>query len=710
MRKHFTIYYALLMGSLVLLGCSAQHIRNAEPLADEYDNQLLSATSPYLRLHGHDKVDWQFWENGTFERAEAENKLILLTIGRSTVHSTHVMRKLIFRDSIITNWINENFVPILLDEHERPDVHLLFQQFCKLSNPQSVETPIYAVLLPDGKPLFAAPFTDTEKWINDLESFPLRWRNTPARLRDLANRNVAKLTSSFAIISNGRARLSRQSMSPDLFFNRLAPLLDSRLGGIVGLEKKPKADLYEFLLNYFYLNQSPEIQRSIELGLRNMASGGIYDHLGGGFFRGTRDPAYRLPWFEKPLLVNAKLVHAYTSAWQLSKDPQFEKIVFETLAFVSANLTSEEGGFYLALDADTENEEGRFYSWQMWEISSLLNSMTDFFTIYYNLDRKGNWKDDNNVLFRSLNDKQMAVAHHMTELEVRAEADKARDLLLEAREKRVKPQADDQIIVSANAMMAEAFVMAYRVFDDPQFLDIAIKNVLYILKTCKDEAGLLMHSPTNQPVYSPAFLPDYAQLISACMSLYQATLDTRWLERSQELVAETLNYLYDPETGFFLYAVPEPHMDYVSLFELEDGQSSSSSALMCKNMYELGSLIGNPNFVQLARDMLKNMYPRMMQEPDKYLHWAQIMLKQFEGQAITIFQGGNPVPLRRKLDAYYLPFMLYSNLGDNELYNFYPNQRRSEFSDPLMYYCKTRRCSEPISRPEDLIDYIRSRP
>ena len=539
MRKHYTIYYIFLMGSFVLLGCSAQHIRNAEPLTDEYNNQLLSASSSYLRMHGHDKVDWQFWEKSSFERAKAENKLVLLTMGRSTNHNSREMHKTVFRDSLITRWLNEHFISIIVDANERPDIQLILQQVSKISNVQSDDIATYAVLLPNARPLFVSRFTDVEKWVSDLEPFPNRWRDSPEQLRKIAALNISRLKSTFGIITFNQTRRANPVFDPELFYNKLVPQLDQRVGGLAGIEKKPRADLFEYLLDYYYLHPSAEIQKIIASGLENMAAGGIYDHLAGGFFRGTRDVAYRQPWFEKQLTVNARLVRAYSIAWQLSQDPHFEKVVYETLNFVSENLTSEEGGFYFALEADTENEEGRYYTWQMWEISSLLNNMTDFFSIYYNLERKGNWKDENNILYRSLTDQQMAIAHHMTEFEVKDEADKARDILLEARRKRVRPQADKQIIVSANAMMAEAFVMAYRVFDDARFLDIAMKNVRYILNTCKDEEGLLMHSPTNQPVYAPAFLSDYASLISACMSLYQATLDIRWLETSEDLVAET---------------------------------------------------------------------------------------------------------------------------------------------------------------------------
>ena len=435
-----------------------------------------------------------------------------------------------------------------------------------------------------------------------------------------------------------------------------------------------------------------------------MADGGIYDQIGGGFSRYSTDAYWKVPHFEKMLYDNAQLVSLYSVAYQKTKDPAYKIIVTETLDFIKRELTSTEGGFYSSLDADSEGEEGKFYVWTRKEIEEALGDKASLIIDYYDVTENGNWENGHNILFRSINDKKIANKHNLKESELTSRIAEAKKILLKERAKRIRPGLDDKILTSWNALMLKAYVDAYRVFDDDEYLEIALRNAEFILTKIKSTDNGLYRNYKNGKASINAFLDDYAFTIEAFVSLYQATFDERWLMEAQQLNSYAMAHFYDKNSGMFYYTSDTDPALIARKMEVADNVIPSSNSQMAKNLFVLGQYFYNDDFVEKSKKMLNNVKQDALKSGAYYANW-DILMSWFVSKPYEVAIVGIEFAEKRKeFDSHYFPNVLLSGGKNEGTLALLQNKLVEEKT--TIYVCQNKTCQLPVTEVNEAFKQI----
>ncbi|MCP4551453.1 MAG: thioredoxin domain-containing protein, partial [Bacteroidetes bacterium] len=499
----------------------------------KFTNHLINESSPYLLQHAHNPVNWYPWGTEALEKAKRENKLIIISIGYAACHWCHVMEHESFEDEEVAKFMNNNFIAIKIDREERPDIDQVYMNAVQLISGRG-GWPLNCITLPDGRPIYGGTYFPKAQWMEMLTRVSQFIKQNPDKAEQQAIALTEGVRSNEMILKNTE-EVSFKISDLNNIFDAWKSNIDYKNGGQKRAPKFPLPVGYQFLLQYHYLTKNQDALKAVNITLDKMADGGIYDQIGGGFARYSTDAIWKVPHFEKMLYDNAQLVSLYSTAFQLNKNPNYKLIVKETLAFIQRELTSEEGGFYSSLDADSEGVEGKFYVWTMSEIRNVLGDQADLIIDYYNITEKGNWENGANILLKSSKDSRISSKHKISKSELELRVADAKGKLLAARAKRIRPGLDDKILTSWNALMLKAYVDAYRVFGVEDYLDAALKNAEFIMSKVKSTNHRLHRNYKNGESSINAFLDDYTFTISAFISLYQATFDEKWLTVAQDL-------------------------------------------------------------------------------------------------------------------------------------------------------------------------------
>ena len=379
----------------------------------EFTNRLIKESSPYLLQHAHNPVNWYPWGKEALEKAKEENKLIIVSIGYAACHWCHVMEHESFEDKEVARFMNANFVCIKVDREERPDIDQVYMNAIQLITGNG-GWPLNCITLPDGRPVYGGTYFKKENWIDMLTQVSAFVKDNPEK----AEQQAKSLTE--GVRSEQLFNLSSEKSEftiTDLHevFAIWKRNIDYKYGGTNGAPKFPMPTGYQFLLHYHFLTKDEDALKAVTTTLHKMADGGIYDQIGGGFARYSTDIYWKAPHFEKMLYDNAQLISLYSTAYQQTKDPYYKIVVEETIEFIQRELTSKEGAFYSSLDADSENEEGKFYVWTKNELQKILGEKADIIIEYYNVTEEGNWENGTNILLKSDNDKKIAEKYEITE-------------------------------------------------------------------------------------------------------------------------------------------------------------------------------------------------------------------------------------------------------------------------------------------------------
>ncbi|MEO9209947.1 MAG: thioredoxin domain-containing protein, partial [Ginsengibacter sp.] len=358
-------------------------------------NSLIHETSPYLLQHAHNPVNWFAWNDQVLQNAKAENKMLLISIGYAACHWCHVMEHESFEDEEVAAIMNEHFICIKVDREERPDVDQVYMDAAYLINGNG-GWPLNALALPNGKPFFAGTYFPKQNWMQLLKYFAEIYEKTPDKLEAQANQVSKGIKVTEMVPFNTEEVLFHENDIANMVA-QLMKRIDWENGGTQGTMKFPMPSIWEFLLQHHYFSGDENSLNAVEITLKNMAQGGIFDQIGGGFSRYATDTKWHAPHFEKMLYDNGQLVSLYSQAFQLTKNPLYQKVVNETLEFVARELTTEEGGFYASLDADSEKEEGKFYVWTSKEIKDILGEDAEWYCDYYGITQEGNWELGKNI-------------------------------------------------------------------------------------------------------------------------------------------------------------------------------------------------------------------------------------------------------------------------------------------------------------------------
>ena len=666
-------------------------------------NRLIHSTSPYLLQHAYNPVDWHEWGEEALSKARLENKPILVSIGYSSCHWCHVMEREAFEKEDIARIMNEHLVCIKVDREERPDIDLIYMEAVQAMGMQG-GWPLNVFLTPDQKPFYGGTYFPPEQWVQVVRginnAFSTRRDEVETSARELTNHLELQDTSRFKKESPAR----ELSDELDEIFRKLQPAFDKTWGG---LQKAPKfimPSVWRWLLRYYQLTKNTEALEHAVLTLKKIAMGGIYDQIGGGFARYSVDQYWFVPHFEKMLYDNAQLMTLYAEAYALTKDDEFKTVLVETFEWLQTEMMDGQGGFYSALDADSEGVEGKFYVWTMDELKSVLGDDADPVLDYYSIKEEGNWEPQKNILIRVQKEADFLNKHGLKAESWKVKLQSVKDKLLAVRDKRVRPGLDDKIITGWNAMMVIGLVDAYKALGDESFLKAALRNMQFIENELTE--GLkLFRSYRGKRSHVAGFLDDYAYVIQACISLYGVTFDEYWINRAKMLMQYTVENFYDPTDGFFQYSSMESEKLIASRKEVLDNVIPSSNSVMAQNLFHLGILFDNADWRSLSERMVKSLSHLITAEPNYMSNWGIVHTEMKKGLAEIAFVGKNAAGAYLELARDFQPFVL--SMGFEQAGSLPLLEGKTAVNDQLtIYVCYNKTCQRPVNNVREALVQI----
>ncbi|MCA9012436.1 MAG: thioredoxin domain-containing protein [Planctomycetaceae bacterium] len=578
-------------------------------------NRLANETSPYLLQHAHNPVDWFPWGAAAFSVAREQDKPIFLSVGYSACHWCHVMERESFEDATIAEFLNANYISIKVDREERPDVDQIYMSAVQLITRRG-GWPMSVFLTPDGKPFYGGTYWPPRSrfgmpgFLDILHKLNDYWVNK----RDEVNASSQELVT--AIQQMSAPAPSGSTLHEDVLRNALRQLLqarDPKHGGFGGAPKFPHPMDLRLLLRLSKRFDSTEAREVALLTLDKMAYGGMYDQLGGGFHRYSTDALWLVPHFEKMLYDNALLGSTYLEAWQLTQNPEYERIVRETLDYVLQEMTDSSGGFYSTQDADSEGEEGKFFVWSQAEIEQILGTEeTELFAACYDVRPTGNW-EGNNILNRPRSWGEIANERNIALEELEKRMQQAREKLFSAREKRVHPGRDEKILASWNGLMIATFAQAGQVLNEEKYTAAAKRGADFVWSEMRTEEGRLLHSWKEGTARFNGYLDDYANMLDACVEVYQSTHDIEYLIRANELAALIREHFHDADGGGFFYTSNDHEELIARPKESQDNATPSGNALAVTGLLKLSRLTGNLKQEELAWTTLESLSGQFQQ-------------------------------------------------------------------------------------------------
>ncbi len=691
----------LLFLALALWSLQAACQQEGPDRAHRYTNALIHETSPYLLQHAHNPVNWYPWGEEALQKAQQEQKMLVISIGYAACHWCHVMERESFADTTVARFMNEHFVSIKVDREERPDVDDVYMTACQLASERGCGWPLNVFALPDGRPVWAGTYFPRKQWLEVLRYFANLWETDRARVLQYAD----QLTRGIRALGDLPGTETHDTFSADslrLLVEAWLATLDSRRGGRKGAPKFPMPVGQELLLEWHhYSGDAAALQQALTT-LDHMARGGIYDQLGGGFARYSTDARWLVPHFEKMLYDNGQLVSLYAHAFQLAQKPLYRRVVEETMAFVQRELTSPEGAFYSSLDADSEGEEGKYYVWTRAELDSLLEpEVARVASEYWGVTERGNREDGKNVLHVARSVEEVARSTGLDSATVRRHLAKAGKILFEARQQRVRPGLDDKILCSWNALMLTGCTDAFRATGNDAFRQMALRNGRFLAERMMDAEGHLWRNYKDGRATIDAFLDDYALTARAFIALYQITFDESWLERARKLADYAMTHFNDPDSPLLFYTSDAQAGQLVARRkEIEDNVIPASNSVMAHVLFELGHYYYDTTLLQRARRMLAVVMPQVLrtQQADFYANWCRLYLRHLKPPWEVAIVGPEAHALRDRLARHYLPDALLLGGTDEGALELLKDKLQGD--QTFIYVCQNKVCKLPVQTVE----------
>ena len=668
-------------------------------------NQLQHETSPYLLQHAQNPVEWFAWKPEAFEKAKKENKPILVSIGYSTCHWCHVMERESFEDKEVADFMNENFVCIKVDREERPDVDQIYMEACQVLTGGG-GWPLNCFLLPDKRPFYCGtyyppmPAYNRPSWLQVLMNISHAFQNKRETVEDQATRLTEIISNSNKTFTGSPLKVVREE-SPfqksilDKIIQNLQRNFDRRHGGFGGAPKFPGTMSLQYLLNHHYFTGENSVLEHLELSLDKMAMGGIYDQLGGGFARYATDAKWLVPHFEKMLYDNALLVGLLADAYKVTKKELYRETIEETLEWVNREMTSKEGGFYSAQDADSEGVEGKYYIWDRSEVDNILREDAEMFCEYYDIMTDGNW-EGKNILWRSKTFEEFAAEKALNVTDLKQKLAASREKLFSVRDKRIHPGLDDKVLLDWNALMCTAYAKAYAALGEEAYRKAAVKNLAFINKNMRQRtASTFFHTYKNGKAQYNAFLDDYAYLIEALIEVYHITFDTKYLLQAGSYIEYVIEHFLDDKDKLFYFTSTKQSDIPLRRKDLYDSATPSGNSTMVHNLQRLGILLGKEEWRQLAADMLLATKDSVVKYPSSFSQWASAMMNEVFGIPEIAVVGKHAFDKAFDINKGFLPQMtlmaaIESTSGFPLLEGKTPN------GDTYIYVCRDYTCRRPV--------------
>ena len=674
-------------------------------------NRLAQETSPYLKQHAENPVDWYPWGSEALEKAEREDKPILLSIGYAACHWCHVMAHESFEDEDTARIMNENFVNIKVDREERPDLDGIYMQAVQAMSGHG-GWPMTMFLLPDGSPFYGGTYFPPE----DRHGMP-SFRKVLEAVSDAYSQRREGVVQSAEQLrqiyeSNIAGARSGGPLSPqmlDIAYRSLVQRYDATNGGFGAAPKFPATMALDFMLRHWKRAGSSEALDIVVSSFRKMARGGIYDQIGGGFARYSVDAAWLVPHFEKMLYDNALLARLGAHLWQATRDDEIKRVTTETVEWVNREMTSPEGGFYSSLDADSEGHEGKFYVWSEEELDHLLGADSRAFKTYYGVVRGGNF--EGKTILHVPRDVSAAADRAGVEVDMLALIlERARRILLDARSRRVWPGRDEKILASWNGLMLRGVATAARVFGRDDFTKLALRNAEFLRREVIRD-GRVMRSHKEGVTKIAGFLEDHAAIALGFIAVYEITFDEQWVLRARAIADAMIQWFWDDAVGAFFDTASDSERLITRPRDVTDNATPSGTSLAVELLLSLAELQHDSEYRRRAAFTLETLAEPMLRFPIAFGHLLGCADMELQGAIEVALVGDRRSSefnaLERVVAAQYVPSLVLAGGSPAKRQAVKLLDDRTAIDDrPTAYVCRGYACDRPVNDPEALTEQL----
>ena len=682
-----------------------------------FTNRLINETSPYLLQHAHNPVNWYPWGEEALSKAREEGKILLVSIGYSACHWCHVMERESFENESVAELMNAHFVSVKVDREERPDLdHIYMDAVQAISG--SGGWPLNVFLTPSAKPFFGGTYFPPEKaynrssWTDVLNGIVQAWKEKKNEIEAQAENltdhlqkanNLASMVNSIDLSIEEQGATIEQC---DLMFATIMKSADIHWGGFGKAPKFPQTFTIQYLMRYHYFTGNQEALQQALLSIDKMLMGGIYDHIGGGLARYSTDKEWLAPHFEKMLYDNALLINILCDAYQLSSQKKYSDAIRKTISFVCNELLNDEGGFYAALDADSEGEEGKYYVWQKDEVDAILGADAEIFCAFFDITDSGNWEEKN--ILRNLKPiSEFAAERGLDKEQLEQIMQQCLHKLSIQRQNRIKPSLDDKIILGWNALMLQSIAKAAVVLREPLYEKMALTNFLFLQKNFvnKADSSALMHTYKNGISKYPAFLDDYAYLIAALLQLYKTSCKESYLITARDYCSYVIENFSDEESCFFYFTHRDQKDIIVRKKEIYDGATPSGNSVMAENLLLLSIVFDIPAWRSRHNNMLNILSASIIKYPGSFGIWASLLLHQLVGINEIAVIGPDFAVVANDVLLNYIPNMvIMSSACGNESFPLLAHKSSYDLNN--IYLCKNQSCLAPFLSTSSLLKEI----
>ncbi|TAH13429.1 MAG: thioredoxin domain-containing protein [Sphingobacteriia bacterium] len=677
-------------------------------MTKSFENKLIHETSPYLLQHAHNPVDWYPWGEEALQRAKAEDKPILVSIGYAACHWCHVMERESFENEATASFMNEHFINIKIDREERPDLdHIYMDAVQAMSG--SGGWPLNVFLTPDQLPFYGGTYFpptamhNRPSWLDVLGGVSKGYQEKKSAIFTQAEtlKNHLVKSNSFGMVQPDETEqaLFFSEESLNTIAEKLLEQADTVDGGFGNAPKFPQSNSIVYLLRHYHFTKDQASLDQALLSIDKMIQGGIYDQVGGGFARYSTDAQWLVPHFEKMLYDNALLIIVLSEAYQLTQNKQYQLVIEQTLQFIHRELTDSSNGFYSALDADSEGVEGKFYTWNYDEIIAVLGEDADFFCTFFQVEKNGNWHEGRhenpptNILWidRYPSDQELALIAI------------CKDKLLAKRASRIRPLLDDKILLGWNALMITAYCKA-AALGNPEYLEIAKQTMQFLEEKFNINSPLgWNHTYKNGVAKIPAFLDDYAYLIQAYIHLQELTGNSEYLLKAKSLTEWVMDHFSEESTGFFYYT-PDFQKDIiVRKKEVFDGATPSGNAIMAINLYYLSVVFDESGWQKRSTHLTASLSNAILKHPTSFACWASLLQTMVKGNKEIVVTGQQALHYLNPINRAYIPNKIIQASETNLA--VFPLLTGKEFEKEavLFYLCENYTCGPAFRTVETLL-------
>ena len=654
-------------------------------------NNLQKETSPYLLQHQNNPVDWYPWHPDSLKKASTENKLMLVSIGYAACHWCHVMERESFEDAELAALLNAHFVSIKVDREERPDIDQLYMLALQLISGQG-GWPLNMICLPDGRPVYGGTYFRKDDFKAILTQLQDKWVQDPEEMFAYAARLTQGVQDAESFKpQQGEALIDAQLL--DELVMKWSSDFDLREGGFKRVPKFPLPSAWRFLLHYGHRHKHANILNQVHHTLDQMSRGGIYDQIAGGFARYSVDGQWKVPHFEKMLYDNALLISLYSEAYAHRPQPRYQSVIEESISWLLRDMKAPQGGFYCALDADSEGEEGKFYTFTYSEFVEALGGgdAIQSCAAYFKVSEKGNWEEANtNVL-------QANTALDIPEIA----AYKAQ--LLAYRSKRTPPALDNKILCSWNALLVSGLCSAYAALGKVDYLQEARELLSYIGTHLVEANGKVLRLNPQGGRKVAGFLDDYAFYVKALLDYYQVSFDEQAAEKAYAISKQVIEDFYDKQAGVFYYTAKDAEPLIARKAELMDDVIPSSNSVLILQLDKLGVIFDDVSFENMAKEITQHIIPQLKQYPSVFPVWMQYLDTHINGRYEIALCGPQYAEMQAQVLPCFLPGKILMGGADSKL----PFLQGKVHTHNQAYLCQNKTCSAPVATALELLNLIR---